>query len=46
MKIIKLIVRDDKLDMDVRDDQVASSEVAEGGTHVGRTGRVTWKGLK
>ncbi len=29
MKIIELIVRDDKLDMNVRDDQVTSSEVAK-----------------
>ncbi len=42
MEIIVLIVRDDKLD--VGDDKVASSEVAKGGTCVGRTGRVTWKG--
>ena len=44
MEIIVLIVRDNKLDMG--DNEVASSEVAEGGTHVGRTGRVTWKGLE
>ncbi len=39
MEIIVLVVSDDKLDMG--DDEVASSEVAEGGTHAGRTGRVT-----
>jgi len=37
-----LIIRDDELDM--RDDEVTLSEVAEGGTCIGRTGQVTWIG--
>jgi hypothetical protein len=39
VEINKLIVRDDELD--VGDDEVASSEVAEGGTCAGRTVEVT-----
>lgn len=39
MKISVLVVRDDKLDMG--DDEVTSSEVAEGRTHAGRTVEVT-----
>ncbi len=42
MEIIVLVVRDDELD--VGDDEVASSEVAEGGICMGRTGRVMWRG--
>ena len=39
MEIGVLVVRDDELD--VGDDEVASSEVAEGGTCAGRTVEVT-----
>jgi len=37
-----LVVSDNELN--VRDDEVASSEVAEGGTCAGRTGQVMWIG--
>ena len=37
-----LVVSDNELN--VRDDEVASSEVAEGGTYTGRTGQVMWIG--
>jgi hypothetical protein len=44
VEIIVLIIRADKLN--IEDNKVASLEVAKGGTHMEKAGRVTWRGLK